>query len=372
MGVLSEQAMTGHTSEHGPVNESSSRITRRKLLATTAAMGTASLVAGCTSSGSTSEGEPSTSESEDLTFTSGPSNSLAFGMGNAMSSVVQDNSDLTINLKSGTSGQSIASVVSGQTDLSFGTTLVGTRAMNGSGDFAEVESTQTLLQLPSFYFMRLGGYASVNSEIEYFSDLEGKSLGPGPAGASYWGVWDLALQKALNMDELETQNSGVNRLSDLLSSERVAAIGGPTLSNNVTPGFMQQALSQNNVRMLSYRDETLQALEEDPKTPLVDVEKERVSNIDEFTADGDTVPMVSANYTLWSSDAVSTEAIYTLFKTAWENREALGETHAAFNVWSTKEWYTKNMTPEVPVHPGAVQFLKEIDAWSDEFTKGST
>lgn len=292
-------------------------------------------------------------------------------MGNAMTAVIQNNSDLTVNVKSGTSGQSVASVMTDQTDLSFGTTLVGIRAKNGSGTFSQIDSTQTLLQLPSFYFMRLGAFASTNSEIEYLSDLAGKSLGPGPAGASYWGVWDLALQKALNMDELEIQNSGVNRLSDLLSAKRATAIGGPTLSNNVTPGFMQQALSQNDVRMLSYRDETIQAIEDDPKTPLVEVDKEMISNVDTYTASGDTTPMVSANYTLWSSDAVPSEAIYTLFKTAWENKEALSESHAAFEVWSTKQWFTRNMTSEVPVHPGAVEFLKEIDAWSDEYTEGS-
>ncbi|MGQ4556106.1 TAXI family TRAP transporter solute-binding subunit [Halobellus sp. GM3] len=365
-----------------------SNSTRRQFLGT-AALGAIGAAAGClggdsggsetggdgdsdtTAGGSTGSAGSSGSGGAELSFTSGPSNSLAFGMGNAMTSVIQDNSDLTINIASGTSGQSVASVVTGASDLGFGTTLVGTRAKNNEGTFSQVEKSQTLLQLPSFYFILLGGFVGVDSDVEHFGDLEGASFAPGPSGASYWDVWELALQKGMSMDALEIENSGVNQLSDLLSAGRVAAVGGPTLSNYVTPGFMQQTLSQNDVRMLSYQDSTLQAIEDDPMTPVDDVEKSRLDNVDEFAADGDTTPMVSANYVLWTSDAVPADAVYTLLKTAWENTDALGETHAAYEVWADESWFTRNMTTEVPVHPGAVEFLEEIDVWSDEYTAGS-
>ncbi|MGB9955613.1 TAXI family TRAP transporter solute-binding subunit [Haloferax prahovense] len=351
-------------------DQRSQYLTRRGLLGAVTA-GAAGLVAGCTGDATTSTTTTSSSGKSELSFTSGPSNSLAFGMGNALAAVVQDNSELTVNIKSGTSGQSIALVGRGETDISFGTTLVGTRAKNRTGLFSDVEFSQTLLQLPSFYFMKLGAFVDAASDVEYFGDLAGKSLGPGPSGASYWDVWEVALKKALNIEDLQVENSGVGQLSDILSSGQATAVGGPILSNNVTPGFMQQVLSQNSVRMLSYRDETLEAIGGDSKTPLAELKKDTVKNIDEFTAQGDTAPTVSANYVLWTSDAVPIETIYTLLKTSWENTTALSNTHSAFEVWTAKDWYMRNMTPEVPVHPGAAKFLKELGVWSDEYTVGS-
>jgi TRAP-type uncharacterized transport system substrate-binding protein len=93
-------------------------------------------------------------------------------------------------------------------------------------------------------------------------------------------------------------------------------------------------------------------------------------SVAEFTADSESF-IVTANYVMWTSDAVSEETIYTLLKTNYDNRQALGEAHAAFRLWSDDDWYPSLMTTEVPVHPGAVRFLKEIDAWNDDFTEGS-
>ncbi|QIO24922.1 TAXI family TRAP transporter solute-binding subunit [Haloarcula sp. JP-L23] len=306
-----------------------------------------------------------------MEFIAGPSDSLAFSMGNGLASVIRDNSDLTVNIKSGTSSQAVTLVGRGEAEMGFSTTLTGIQASQSTGAFEGTDFSQAILQLPSYYFIRLGGFVKSNTDAEYFSDLEGKSFGPGPSGTSYWPVFKLALEKALNLDGLEIVNSSVGRLPDLLSSGQAFSVGGPTLSNNVIPGFTQQVISQGKVRMLSYRSDVLEAIRDDPTVPLVDVKKDHFSNVNEFTADGDTVPMASANYVAWSSDAVSEDLIYNLYKTAWENTEALSNVHSSFKLWASKEWYTQNMTPEVPVHPGAAKFLKEIGVWDDTYSVGS-
>lgn len=369
--------MTADTNGRAIANAERTNLTRRELLKT-AAVGSIGTVAGCTggtgasaNTASSGGGSPSSGDQSSLSFIAGPSDSLAFSMGNGWASVVGDNSRLNVNIKSGTSSQAVTLVGRGQADLAFSTTLIGTQASDGTGVFKGTEFSQKLLQLPSYYFMRLGAFVKASSDIKYFGDLAGKSLGPGPSGTSYWPVFKLALKKSLDVGNLKIQNSSVGRLPDLLASDRAVAVGGPTLSNNVIPGFIQQVISQNDVRMLAYRDDALQSIRKDPNLPLVDVDKSHFSNVAEFTAGGDTIPMVSANYVAWSSDAVSEKAIYDLYKTTWENKQALSDVHAAFKLWDSKEWYTQNMTAEVPVHPGAAKFLKELGVWNDSYTVGS-
>lgn len=367
-----------------------SRVSRRQFLGATA-VGTTGLIAGCAGgdgggdggdgggddgdAGDTPSPTPTTADDggemqTDLTFISGPPESLAFGMGNALSSIVRDNSELTLNVKSGTSGNAVSSVARGEVDMGWGTTLIGTQAKNESGPFDGVDFPQTILQLPSFYFLGLAAFVRTNSDIEYYSDLAGKSLAPGPSGASYWGVWELALAKTLDLSGLKVVNSGVGQLADILTSGRAVSVGGPTFVNRLTPGFMQQVMSQADVRMLGWKEETMQAIQDDPLTPAEMVRNDNFESVVEFTMPEETF-FVMASYVMWTSDAIGEDTIYTLFKTAWENRQALGEAHAAYRPWADASWYPRLMTSEVPVHPGAVKFLKEIGSWDDELTEGS-
>lgn len=345
-----------------------SRVSRRKFLAGTAA-GSVGLVAGCSAGGS---GTPTTSSGSSNTFTysTGTSASLAFSMGNAWSSVLRNNSDLTMNVKSSTSSQSVSSLVRGQTDIAYSTTLFGKRAKNREGAFAEIDFQREPLQLPAYYFMRTGLVTTVDSGIEYYGDLTDKSINPGPSGTSFWEVLEIALSVATDDSLPDVRNSGVQQFSSALSSGRVDAVGGPLYTNNLVPSFMQQVYSQNDVRLLGFRPEVVEELESDSRVPIVRVPNGgTLGDIQEYTMEDETV-IPSSNYVNYTTNAMSEETIYNLYKTSWDNKQALAEAHAGLRPWTNAEFYIELMTPEIPVHPGAKRFLEEVGAWKSEYTVG--
>lgn len=356
---------------------STTGVTSRRRFLTTAGAGAIGLLAGCSGkSGSSSSGQDTTTKrtntgsKTEYTFTTGPSQSIAFGMASALSSVVRNNSDHVMNVKAATSSQSVALLARGETDFAYATTLVGLRAKNREGSFSQLDFNRTLLQLPSFYFIRVGCYALASSDLQHYSDLAGKPIGPGPSGASYWSPMSVALRKVLSDSEIELKPAGLSQYGSLLSSGRAKAVGGPLNTNGLVPSFMQQVYNEQKVRMLSWSDEAISKIKDDSRITLEQVPNDKLGNsIEEFTATPKT-PLIRANYVMYTSEAMPKETVYSLYKTAWENKKALAETHPGFKKWLDASFFTANLTPDIPVHPGAVKFLKELGVWSDKYTVG--
>lgn len=339
-----------------------SSITNRRTFLSALGAGALAGLAGCSESlGSSGEVK------NEYSFSTGPSDSLAFGMANQMASVLAQNSDQTMNVEGSTGTQAVSLLAQGETDLAYSSTFVGLNAKARREPFDDIEFNHELSQVISYYYIHVGQVAKTSSDLQRYSDVAGKPIGPGPSGASYWPPFEYALLKQISEDQLVKQNSSVSQFSNYLASDRVAAAGGPLNINGNIPSFTQQMYSENDVRLLSWSDEAISAIQEDPRVQGSMVPNDSMGDIQEYTSDEETF-MISAVYNIWGSDRMPEQTVYDMLNTLWKQRSSLPDAHAGFGPWTEDEFWTSSFTSEIPVHPGTERFLKEKGLWSDEYT----
>lgn len=74
--------------------------------------------------------------------------------------------------------------------------------------------------------------------------------------------------------------------------------------------------------------------------------------------------LLGKNFSLISRPTLSDETVYQITKTLWEYDNELGQYHPKLNGWK-KKFYVSDLSP-MPYHPGAIKFYKEVGAWTDE------
>ncbi|MBI2361042.1 MAG: hypothetical protein HYV04_19420 [Deltaproteobacteria bacterium] len=72
--------------------------------------------------------------------------------------------------------------------------------------------------------------------------------------------------------------------------------------------------------------------------------------------------MIGYPLTLAASTHISERTIYTLVKAWWENLGEIQPKHPLLKRWTKETQAITNFT--VPYHPGAVNFYKEVGAWT--------
>ncbi|RQH02375.1 TAXI family TRAP transporter solute-binding subunit [Natrarchaeobius oligotrophus] len=339
--------------------------TRRSFLTKAGAVGaltSTGLLAGCL-------GDEEGGEDDEYTFGAGPSDSMSFAMANQFAHNIESNSDHSVDLTSQPSSQALSLVLGGENEMAWATGFIGQQAATQEGPFADVEMNYTPMQIMSYYYMRIGLVAPVDSDIEYYSDLAGEDFAPGPAGASFYPPFEMALQETLSDDEITPRHMDVSELADGLAEERAVAAGGPLKMNGIIPAFMEQAYSQNDCRLLAWEDAAIDAIQNNPMLSGVYESNDEMGDIQEFTTSDETF-VVSADFVVYGSEQVSEDTVYEMLETLWNNRDGLEEGHAAFAPFQDDEFWVENLTTELPVHPGAASFYEDQGIWSDDFDVG--
>lgn len=335
--------------------------TRRRFLQTTGALSAGGLLTGCTSKLGGKKSE--------FTFSTGPSQSMAFALANQLATTLKQNSDLTMNVKASTSSQSVAMLGKGKTDLAYSTALVGQQAVNRKGPFSESQFSNSVMQVMSFYWIRTGLVAKTSSDIAYHEDLNGKTIAPGPSGASYFAPQKIGINTAT--ENYEIRNSGISKLVNMLPSGKADAVGGPMYINGATPSFIQQIYSDNEVNLVGFKDEHKKAINQNNKISGTEVPNDQLGkNIEDF-GEQDSTFMVSANYVMYGSEKMPKQTVYDMLNMIWKQKGSLPDKHAGFKPWTNGEFWTTNFSTEISVHPGAAKFLKEKGLWSDKYSVGS-
>jgi len=302
---------------------------------------------------------------------SGPQNGVTFLMHNAAAGVLDRETDLGLDVVSGTSGESMVRLVRGDSDLAFGTTEVGLDALNREDQFSEVQFDHDLYQVSTQTTLIEPIVVPTDSDYQTWSDLEGAKIATGPQGSTYQAYYQAALDLILGEGNYELVYQGVTEIAQEFSANRVDAAGGPGIVSGLTPGFMQQLYSDNDIRLLGLTDESEQAIRDHGWLGLQTLPNDQFGDsIEAYTDDSETTT-VRVDYCHYSTDKVSEESVYNLLNALWNNRDALVDAHEAWRVFEDDQHWTISLHPEIPVHPGAVRFLKEVDLWSDDLTAGS-
>jgi TRAP transporter TAXI family solute receptor len=321
--------------------------------------------------GGTTQSGPEPEEFSTFRLISGPQNGVTFLMHNAAAGVLDRETDLGLDVVSGTSGESMSRLVGGQSELAFGTAKAGLDAVNRAGPFGQVDFAHDLYQVSTQTTLIEPVIVPTGSDYQTWSDLDGVSIATGPQGSTYQAYYREALDNIVGEGNYELVHQGVTEIAQEFSAGRVDAAGGPGIVSGLTPGFMQQMYSDNDIRLLGLSEESQSMIEEHPWLSVQTLPNSAFGDsIEEYTQESETTT-VRVDYPHFSTDKVSADSIHNLLDALWNNRQSLIDAHPAWELFSEDSVWTGALNPDVPVHPGAVEFFKENDLWDDTLTEGS-
>jgi TRAP-type uncharacterized transport system substrate-binding protein len=227
-----------------------------------------------------------------------------------------------------------------------------------------------MMQVMSYYYIAVGLVVDAATDMQNYAALAGDPITVGSKDFSFFQPLHKSLTNyVMSEDDFVHRNYKLTQLGSALSSGDVTAAGGPLYINTLTPSYVQKLYSENDTRLLSFTDDVKQKIKDDPRIQTRTVANDAFGAISEFTAEDETF-IPSANFVWFASDKMSTETVYNLLSTIWENKSSLPEAHAGFGPWTDAEFWTDHLVPQIPVHPGSAKFLKEHDLWRDELEVG--
>ena len=152
--------------------------------------------------------------------------------------------------------------------------------------------------------------------------------------------------------------------SEMLKSEQVAAVVYPIPGASMPTSAVLQLSSTSELSVVPLTQEQAQKMCEAAQgVSVVDVPADYLgTGSPAFFAQG-------YHNSLGVRPAVNEDVVYTVIKTLLEHQEEL-HTIAKDLALFSKENAFKYMLPEIPVHPGAAKYYKEIGIWDDRFTVG--
>lgn len=194
--------------------------------------------------------------------------------------------------------------------------------------------------------------------------LQGKTIATGPVGAT--GTWTAPLQIAgIDLDSVELVNEEFGQTPTALREGRVDLIPAYTVSRSTVPGWLQELTGDENVRIPPFTEEQQTALSDAYYSNVA----LQASDTWETDVGIDEIPTATTGYQTISTQHTSEEITYEYVKTLFDNQQRVQDFHAGLTLFAP-EFAVNNLVSSVPVHPGAVEYYKEVEVWDDSLTVG--
>jgi TRAP transporter TAXI family solute receptor len=292
-----------------------------------------------------------------LSIGTAPPGGAFFVVGGAIGEVLNENRgernwEVTAEATKG-SQENIRRLIRGELDLALANSAISHFATRGAAGWDKVYPVRTVMTLAPNVALFV---TPKDSGIRAISDLRGKRVVLGPAGAGFhYFLRPLLQAHGLTYDDLTelngTQSGAVNMLAD--GSAAAAFLGGAVPTASIT-----QASSSQDVFFVPYTDEAI----------------EKVTGRYLFFRRG-TIPAgtyrgqdeeyhgldVGSMHLITSADH-NEELIYDLTKLIYENRDKVTERHPAGRAINPANVVRDTGTE---FHPGAVRYYREIGIWSE-------
>jgi TRAP transporter TAXI family solute receptor len=208
------------------------------------------------------------------------------------------------------------------------------------------------------------------TDINSWHDLAGKKVFiPVPGTA----VYEMAIAAFKSLGVLEKMKIVVvpqATAADALSMGTVDAVVGYTNGNSLVP-WMGEVDARLKIKVVKPTPEEVKIISAVPgySTPTVDTKKVFSQDVGVGT-----VHTVADHYGFHIGKNVSAKNAYTIIKILVENAKSVGKIHAMLEDYAENplEMQIKAMSsiPNVPVHPGVANYLKEKNVWKNELNIG--
>ena len=201
-----------------------------------------------------------------------------------------------------------------------------------------------------------GGPTGETSSVKTISDLKGKRVVVGPAGAGFEMFLKPILEEhGVTYDDFSPLHSGQSGAVDMLSDGAAAAA---FLGGAVPTGSITQACATNNIFFVPYEEDAVkELLKKYPFFERATIPKDAYSDLIE-----DYQGLNVGSMHLITNANVSEEVVYQITKTIYENAEAVIEKHPAGRAIEKRA--TRNTG--IDFHPGAIRFYKKKGIWPED------
>ena len=292
-----------------------------------------------------------------ITVGTAPEGGAFSPVGNAISNVVDAN-DGELNWKVATQGtkgtqENIRKLAAGELEFGMSNAGIAYFATRGEGAWEkpfEVRSVATLAPNVGVFVTTAG------TGIKTISDLKGKRVVLGPAGAGFdYFLKPLFEAHGLSYDDMTVLAGNYFTASDMIADGKADAafMGGAIPIPAVT-----QLCSTQDIHFIKFDDDSFEKLAKFPFYFPVTIKADVYSDLDE-----DLSGLNVGNMQLITHESVSEDLVYNFTKILFQNREGVAEKHPAGKALNPKNAVRQT---GVPFHPGAIKFYKEQGIWPDD------
>ena len=290
-----------------------------------------------------------------LSMGTAPPGGAFFVVGSALAEVVNETGadhgfSVTAEATSG-SQENIRRLVSGEVDFALSNAAITYFAVRGTEGWDRAYAVRTVMTLAPNVAMFV---APADSGIEHLSDLSGRRVTVGPAGAGFeYFVGPLLGAHGIRYEDFSplnaTQQAAVDMLTD--GSADAAFLGGAVPTASIT-----QAAASMDIALIPYGESEKQGLVDQyvffrPATIPADTYRNQGAPFEGLD--------VGSMHLITAADA-SNDLVYTVTKLLYENRERVVEKHAAGRAINPTNVVRDSGTE---FHPGAIRFYEEIRIW---------
>jgi len=231
----------------------SNKHTRRRFVQTVGVAGAVAL-AGCGGNGD-GEGE------NRLSWHAGGTGGTYFPLSNEFKTVVEDNTDYTLNVQStGASVENVGSLDSGEADFALIQNDIASFAKNGTGiDAFEGEAIESLRGVATLYPETITLITLQGTGIEQLSDLSGATINTGDLGSGTQ-VNALQILESAGIEDFTEQNASFSQAADQLRNDDIDAafvVGGYPV------GAVEDLANTNDINIVPISGDNREAAKND-------------------------------------------------------------------------------------------------------------
>ncbi len=296
------------------------------------------------------EGGATNANSGRITFSTGTTSGVYYPLGALLATHWTNTDDLAVTAQgSNGSVENLKLMQKGESQLAFSTVNIIWEAYNGENSFAngKYEDVRILANLyPNVSHIIALDDAGINE----ISDLEGKAFVLGAAGSATELESKLILESH-GVKSVRENYVGFGEAVDLMRNKQVKAVN---IYTGVPAAGASELISTVDSKVISMTDEGIANMtnEKNPWNFEYVIEKGTYEGQEE---DIKTV----GQYSSIAVDAnLSEEVVYKMTKSLWENLKKLSEGHSVVKSFNVEDAVTG--TADVPLHPGAEKYYKEI------------
>ncbi|WP_174615684.1 TAXI family TRAP transporter solute-binding subunit [Virgibacillus ihumii] len=327
---------------------------KRTLISVMLVLAIGMILSACGDSGQGSGSGSGGGETTNLTMGTGSVGGVYYPLGGEMANLWTDNIDVegfdVSSVESGASVENIAKIQAGEFQLGIAQNTTMVNAVNQKGEFKGKEINNVGV-IGSLYPEALQVVTLESTGIDSIEDLKGKKVAIGPPGGATREAAELVLQAyGIEEGDFTAYEEGFGDAKSKLQNGTIdasfAVVGVPSSTTN------ELANATGEVKFLDIEGEALDKVLEKSQYEAYTVKPGT------YEWQEEPVQTITAMALLLAStEQVSKDLGYKLTKTLYEKA---GDMTIAQAKLITKDGALTGVSDDLPLHPGAEKYFKEI------------